>query len=144
MAWSAADRAAPVAVHTLRATDSASHHIVLLNLAEKPHVHDRSDLTTFVLTGHVRMHFQDRVVDMLAGDVVDIPRGQLHWAENVSTEPSEGYVIFSPAFDGKDRRFVNEGERAESTPPAPESPAALPASPAAPPASPAAATVPNR
>jgi mannose-6-phosphate isomerase-like protein (cupin superfamily) len=108
--WTAEERAQPVAVRTLRSSDSASYHLVLLSEAEKPHVHDRSDLTTFVLTGRVRMHFQHRTVDVGPGDVVEIPRGVFHWAENTQSEPSEAYVIFAPAFDGKDRRLVEPGE----------------------------------
>lgn len=32
----------------------------------------------------------------------------VHWAENVGPGPSVAYIVFSPAFDGKDRRFVDE------------------------------------
>jgi mannose-6-phosphate isomerase-like protein (cupin superfamily) len=104
--WSDAEQQRDVAVRTLRTTDAASFHRVRLRRAEKPHEHERSDLTVFVLSGAVRMHFADRVVPVGAGDVVEIPRGAPHWAENVAEGPSEAYVVFTPAFDGKDSRPV--------------------------------------
>ncbi len=77
-----------VVVQHLRRDAASSHHFVNLVGSEKPHVHDRSDLTVFILRGSVRMHFEDRVVDVQPGDVVDIPMGAFHWAENTAKEPS--------------------------------------------------------
>src|ERR1041385_1298084 len=114
--WSDEERAKDVALKTLRQTDAASYHVVRLLRAEKPHVHDRSDLSVFVLSGAVNMHFADRVVPVGPGDVVAVPQGAAHWAENVSPEPSFAYVVFTPAFDGKDRRFVDDAKRSEERP----------------------------
>ncbi len=90
----------------LRKGQATSHHLITLRGREQPHVHDRSDLSVFVLRGAVVMHFADREVRVGPGDVVDIPRGAFHWAENVSDEPSLAYAVYSPAFDGQDRRAV--------------------------------------
>lgn len=95
-----------VVVQQLRHGRVSSHHFVTLNGAEEPHVHDRSDLTVFILRGSVRMHFEDREVDVGPGDVVDVPMGAFHWAENIDDRPSLAYVVYSPAFDGRDRRAV--------------------------------------
>jgi mannose-6-phosphate isomerase-like protein (cupin superfamily) len=95
-----------VAVMHLRRSAVSSQHFIMLRGAEEPHVHDRSDLTVFVLRGAVVMHFEDRTVKVGPGDVVDIPMGAFHWAENVADEPSLAYAVYSPAFDGKDRRRV--------------------------------------
>jgi mannose-6-phosphate isomerase-like protein (cupin superfamily) len=56
------------------------------------------------------MHLADRVIDVGPGDVIDVPRGVVHWAENVGDGASEAYAVFAPPFDGKDRRFVGEGK----------------------------------
>lgn len=104
--WTAEEQARDIAVRTLRVDNDASHHVVRLAGSEEPHVHDRSDLAVFVLRGSVRMHLGDQVVVLEPGDVVDIPRGTPHWAENIDTGPSEAYVIFAPATDGKDKRRV--------------------------------------
>lgn len=90
----------------LRKGRATSHHLITLRGREQPHVHDRSDLSVFVLRGAVIMHFADREVRVGPGDVVDIPMGAFHWAENVSDEPSVAYAVYSPAFDGQDRRGV--------------------------------------
>lgn len=106
--WSDEELAKDVAIRTVRQTEAASYHVVRLRTAEKPHVHDRSDLAVFVLSGRVNMHIGTRVVPARAGDVIDVPKGVPHWAENASTEPSLAYVVFAPAFDGKDRRPVGD------------------------------------
>jgi mannose-6-phosphate isomerase-like protein (cupin superfamily) len=106
--WTDEELAKDVAIRTVRQSDGASYHIVRLLKAEKPHVHDRSDLAVFVLSGSVKMHFGGRVVPVGPGQVIDVPKGAPHWAENASTEPSFAYVVFAPAFDGKDRRPVDD------------------------------------
>jgi mannose-6-phosphate isomerase-like protein (cupin superfamily) len=106
--WSDEELGKDVAIKTVRQSDGASHHVVRLLKAEKPHVHDRSDLVVIVLSGSVRMHFGDRVVPVGPGQIIDIPKGEPHWAENASAEPSFAYVVFAPAFDGKDRRPVDD------------------------------------
>jgi quercetin dioxygenase-like cupin family protein len=102
--WTAEERSQEIAVRTIRRTDSASFHVVRLAGAEKPHVHDHSDLAVFVLLGQVRMHIAGRVTPVRAGDVADIPRGTQHWAENASDEASVAYAVFTPALDKNDRR----------------------------------------
>ncbi|MDH3583185.1 MAG: cupin domain-containing protein, partial [Phycisphaerae bacterium] len=104
--WSAQDLEKDVAVMNWERTAWASYHLVRLRGAEKPHVHDRTDLTVFVLSGRVRMHLSDQVIEAAAGDVVEIPHGETHWAENIAAEASEAYVVFTPPFDGSDKRLV--------------------------------------
>ncbi len=105
--WVAAEKKSDVAIRKLRQTENASFQIVRLNTAEKPHVHDKHDLTVFVLKGEARMHFGNRQIKVRAGDVVDIPRGTPHWVENRSKQGSEVFAIFTPAFDGKDTRYLD-------------------------------------
>lgn len=104
--WSEAERAQDIAIQSAGRTESTSYHWVLARGAEKPHVHDRSDLTVVVIRGSVRAHLGDRVIDAGPGDVIRIARGTPHWVENVGPEASESLAMFSPPFDGKDRRFL--------------------------------------
>lgn len=103
--WTEAERAAPMAVRTTRANEWGSYHIALLNAAEKKHVHDRHDLTIVVLSGRVRMHMGDQVSEVGPGAVIEVPHGLDHWAEPVGGS-AEAYLVFTPPFDGEDRRAV--------------------------------------
>jgi len=114
--WTDEELGKDVAIKTVRQSDGASYHVVRLLKAEKPHVHDRSDLVVVVLSGSVKMHFGDRVVAVSPGQVIDIPKGAPHWAENVATGPSFAYVVFAPAFDGKDRRPVDDPKPPQGSP----------------------------
>lgn len=105
--WIEAESRSDIAIRKLRQTKDASFQIVRMNTAEKPHVHDRHDLTVFMLKGEALMHFADRKVEIRAGDIIDIPRGAPHWVENRSKEASEAFAIFTPAFDGQDTRYLN-------------------------------------
>lgn len=107
--WSAAERSQDVATRSIRVTRNASYHMICLNKAEKPHVHDNHDMVVTVLCGQTRLHLNMKTYDLNPGDVVEIPRGTLHWTENLnpSGPPAEAFAVFTPAFQGKDIRFVN-------------------------------------
>ena len=104
--WTDAELVRDIAIRPLRTTDQASYAVVRIVTAEAPHVHDRHDLTVFVLSGRVAMHLADRMVIVEPGNLIDVPRGMRHWAENLADPASEAYVIFTPAFDGRDRRLI--------------------------------------
>ena len=106
VAWTAEERARDVALRTLRATEHASHHVARLAGAEKPHVHERSDLVVTVLSGKVKMHLGTAVTEVGPGSVIDVPRGVAHWAENARGAPSLAYVVAVPPLDPTDRRPV--------------------------------------
>jgi mannose-6-phosphate isomerase-like protein (cupin superfamily) len=104
--WTPAELEQDIAIRTLGANESSSFHRVRARGAEKPHVHDRSDLVVVLLFGTVRAHVGNQVMDAKAGDVIHIPKGTPHWVENTGPQPSESLALFSPPFDGKDRRFI--------------------------------------
>ena len=104
--WTSEELAEPIAFRTVKVMKSQSDHLVCLNTAEKPHVHDRHDLSVFVLSGRGRIHLGDRSFEIKPGDIIQIPQGLRHWGENLGKSPTVAYVIFSPPFDGKDQREV--------------------------------------
>lgn len=106
--WSPDELRESTATRSVYRTDEASHHLLRTTVNEKPHVHDKSDLTVTVLSGSTRIHFQRHFFDLKPGDVVRVPRGVPHWMELVGEGGAEAYVVFSPPFDGKDRRFVDD------------------------------------
>lgn len=104
--WTEEEKAREIAVRNLWQTSEASAHRIRLAKAEKPHVHEHHDLTVFVLKGSARVFLDGRFVIACAGDVVEIPRGTLHWAQNLEKWPSEVYAVFTPSYDGRDMRIV--------------------------------------
>jgi mannose-6-phosphate isomerase-like protein (cupin superfamily) len=104
--WNREEMDRDMALRTIRITPEASFHLVRIRTAEKPHVHDFHDGTVFVLSGKLRVRLADRTVTVGPGDVIEIPRGVLHWAENLDQSASEAYVIYTPPYDGEDRRLI--------------------------------------
>jgi mannose-6-phosphate isomerase-like protein (cupin superfamily) len=100
--WSEAEQAKPIAVRRLRSTAEISISLIRLAGAEQPHIHKDHDLVVVLLSGQARLHLGNRTVDVRPGDVMEIPRGVVHWAENTGPGASEVYAIFSPPFDGRD------------------------------------------
>lgn len=103
-AWTEEERGRVLAIQTLRQTREASFHLVRIRGAEKPHVHDRHDLVVFILKGKALIHLGDETGEVGPADVIEIPRGTLHWAETVGGRTAEAYIVFTPPFDGKDHR----------------------------------------
>ena len=104
--WTAEQKRQPVALQHLQRSDSSSSHYILLNGAEQPHYHDKHDLSVTIIKGESVINFENRAIAVEAGDVVFIPKGTYHWAENVGDDGCEIHAVFSPAFDGKDKRLA--------------------------------------
>src|SRR5688572_11770472 len=75
IAWTEEELARDVAVIELRRGSWSSEHIVRLKGAEKPHMHERHDLSVTLLYGSVRMHVGDQEFLMSPGTVATIPHG---------------------------------------------------------------------
>ena len=106
--WTAKEQTQPIAIHHLKRTENSSTHLIRLSKSEAPHYHDRHDLQVVILEGTSIIHFKDQQITLEKGDVIFIPKGTFHWAENTSPKASIVFATFSPAFDGKDRRVVKK------------------------------------
>ena len=104
--WSEQERAKDITLKTLRTTAEASFHLIHLKGTEKPHVHELHDVAVFILSGEAEVSVSGRAVKMKTGDVVEIPRGVVHWARNLDPEATVVYAVFTPPYDGKDWRGV--------------------------------------
>jgi mannose-6-phosphate isomerase-like protein (cupin superfamily) len=102
--WTTADKQRPIAIRHLQHTNSSSTHLIRLKGNEPPHYHDKHDLNVSLLSGSSILHFKDKAITINAGDVAFIPKGTYHWAENTHDDASIVFAVFSPAFDGQDRR----------------------------------------
>jgi quercetin dioxygenase-like cupin family protein len=104
--WSAEDLAKPIAVRPLGATPESSRFAIRLREAEKPHIHREHDIVVVLMQGLARVHLGEHIHDMRPGDVMEIPRGVVHWAIPVDG-PCVVYAVFTPTYDGSDTHPVD-------------------------------------
>ncbi len=62
-----------------------------------PHVHHDNDEFFYVLEGQVRFEVGGQTVEAAAGAFVFVPRGTIHVARTVGTEPARVLAAFVPA-----------------------------------------------
>jgi quercetin dioxygenase-like cupin family protein len=103
-AWTPEELAKPVAARRRHGDEHHTTFFIHLSTGEKPHTHDDHDLAVVLVAGSATMHLGERTLPMASGDVVEIPRGTVHWAENATTDPAGcvAYAIFTPSYDGTD------------------------------------------
>lgn len=109
--WTPQERSLNISGKKSHGTAEASYHFIRIRGAENPHIHRNHDLHVVLLSGEAKVHFKDREFEMKPGDIVEIPRGTYHWAENLSKQGSEVYAIFTPPYDGKDYEEVFPGQK---------------------------------
>jgi mannose-6-phosphate isomerase-like protein (cupin superfamily) len=105
--WSEAERKKGIAVRGMYRDEWVSTHLIRLAENEPPHYHDHHSLVVSVISGKSVIHFKTHAVPLTPGDVVFVPPGTFHWAENQGDEASVVFAVFSPAFSGKDRRLAS-------------------------------------
>ena len=103
-----------VSLEELSRGETASAHIVQIREQEPLHVHESHDATAIMLKGRGILWIGDRKLQLKPGSIVTIPRGVPHSFTNQSPEPAVAYVMFNPAFDGKD--FVPVTVRSKEAP----------------------------
>lgn len=82
-------------------TSGMSFHIIRLDEAEKPHIHENHDLFVIVLKGCGTFFIDDKGYEMKEGDSAFVQKGTKHYFVPRSKKVY-AIVIFNPAFDGKD------------------------------------------
>ena len=97
-----------IKVTPLFKNQDSSHFIIQIRDREKPHIHETHDLTVIVKKGSGVLHLGNDEFPMRRDDIAFIPRGVFHYFVNTSSEPSVAYAIFTPFYDGKDMKLVDE------------------------------------
>jgi mannose-6-phosphate isomerase-like protein (cupin superfamily) len=105
--WTAEEKAQTLSARKIRATREASYHLIRLGGAEGLHTHDHHDLTVVLISGKARITLGKQQFMMAPGDVMEVPKGTIHKAENLAHGGSEVYAIFTPPMEGKDHRVVD-------------------------------------
>ncbi|MFL0802605.1 MAG: cupin domain-containing protein [Agarilytica sp.] len=106
--WTEVEKQKDFAIRPLYKDVNSSAVVMLMNANEPPHYHDHHDLMATIISGQSAINFKGRKVELKPGDAVFIPKGTYHWAERLNDEPVVVFAVFSPAFDGKDRRMADE------------------------------------
>lgn len=109
--WSEEEKAKDFAIRPVFKDDDSNSVIMRMQASEPPHYHDRHGLAVTVVSGRAAINLSDKRVELSPGDIILIPKGTYHWAEPLDGKPSVVFVVFSPAFDGKDRRVVGLVEK---------------------------------
>jgi quercetin dioxygenase-like cupin family protein len=91
--------------------DRASVNVWQMSSGMPAHYHRHHEEVIIVKSGAAAVRIGDRTITMRAGDIVLVPRGAVHAAKAIAGEgePFRGISVFAPAFDGKDRIFVDAG-----------------------------------
>lgn len=105
--WTEEERQKAIAVKPIYRSTESSAFLIRLKGNELPHYHDHHDLSVSLLSGKSIIHFKDHEHTMMPGDVVFVPQGTLHWAENIDPAESIVFAVFSPAYSGKDKRLAD-------------------------------------
>lgn len=80
----------------------ASHHLVQIATAERPHVHASHDLQVLLVAGRGTLHVAERTMTLCTGDVATIARGTPHWFVREGDVPAAALVTFTPPLDAPD------------------------------------------
>jgi mannose-6-phosphate isomerase-like protein (cupin superfamily) len=73
-----------------------------------PHVHERTDETFYMVNGELEFLDGDKTFTASAGDVVFLPRGNVHRFHNPGIQPATLVFIFTPG--GAEGLFIEGGE----------------------------------
>ena len=80
----------------------ASQHVVQIRDREVPHVSKLHDATVTMMRGQGYLILGQKRIELKTGDVIHIPRGGPHYYVNTASEPMVAFLVYAPAFDGKD------------------------------------------
>jgi quercetin dioxygenase-like cupin family protein len=92
----------PIRIDEVGRTASASYHVVQVRGSEAPHRHVAHELTVLVLRGRGTLTLAGRAIELVAGDVAVIPRGDVHWFAPSGRAPAVSLVAFTPPLDAPD------------------------------------------
>lgn len=106
--WSEKDLAKDIVVKLLESNKYSSIFFIRLKGSEKPHIHASHDLSVYVIKGQSSVTIENKRIVLSPGDFVTIPKGTVHWAQNIGKSPAEVIAIFSPPYKGKDKILVQQ------------------------------------
>ena len=61
----------------------------------KKHVHPQAEEVMYILSGKAIGGVENKEIEMVAGDTIWVPRGEVHWAYNPFEEPLEMVFLYT-------------------------------------------------
>ncbi len=95
-------------ITTLLTGPAVTLNLAQLNKVVKNHYHKDHDEVVYVIRGNGLVTIAGKDYRVSPGWAYLVPRGTFHRFVNLGPDASVVLSIFSPAFDGKDRIFVEE------------------------------------
>ena len=83
-------------------------NLAQLNLVVKSHYHQTHDEIVYIVRGNGLVTIGEQEYQVWPGYAYLVPQGTVHRFVNLGPDAAVVLSIFSPAFDGKDRVFVEE------------------------------------
>lgn len=93
--------------HNLRIEPGASFHLLQVTSRQSPQRFRENDVVMFVLRGKLKLHLETHAFVLEVGDVAEVPRGTVHWAENLASGPSLAYLVATPPLAEQSRELVD-------------------------------------
>ena len=104
--WTSEELQVDISRKLIKNTEGASFFWIRLKGSETPHTHNIHDLTVVMIHGEALVHLGAKAEKVQTGDVIEIPRETVHWAENRGSKPALIYAVFTPFLEGKDYQPV--------------------------------------
>jgi len=87
---------------------NCSFNLAQLNTVVKNHYHKDHDEVVYIVRGNGLVTIAGKEYRVSPGYGYLVPQGTIHRFVNLGPDPAIVLSIFSPAFDGKDRIFIEE------------------------------------
>lgn len=113
-AWSEHEREAPLVMRNLRSSPEASTHVLRIRTQRDARVHQRSDLSLFVVAGELEVTVDGKPFKLSRGDVLEIPRATPYALRNLGADASVLYLVFTPGFRDDDDKSAAAAPRDSS------------------------------
>lgn len=97
------------AVAPLVRSEKTSTVLIYVREPVPPHFHRERDELVYILDGGGVFQLEDQRYSVKAGDLLLIPTGKVH--AFYPEVPTRALSTFTPAFDGKDRHFIQSVEK---------------------------------
>lgn len=98
----------PAKISNIFKLENATVNVVQVNVLVKPHYHEKSDEILYFVKGNGVLKVGDAKINVKPGLLVSLLKGTVHSYVNEGKEATVVLSIFAPAFDPKDRVFIEK------------------------------------